>query len=231
MSYTPADLGILVDLESNSARASTTNNLHRFVVESALPLEQGMDLVLPERPRVHDQVGDVAARPREPRAPDLELRVEACQRALHLRRALARKIFLRSFSTSPRIGSRPPTVSSNTPIRWAEDVEHTLLDGAGDEKIEDRSPVLLADAVDPADALLDLHRVPRQVVVDQDVAELEVSALAAGLGRDEDLRPWPSRNRVTAASFSSGLSRPWKRLTVHGLPMFAAGSPACRGTG
>ena len=49
-------------------------------------------------------------------------------------------------------------------------------------KIDDR--VLLADPVDAADPLLDPHRVPRQVVVDEEVAELEVAPLAAGLGAD-----------------------------------------------
>ena len=44
----------------------------------------------------------------------------------------------------------------------------------------------LADAVDAAEALLDAVRVPRQVVVDQQVRALEVDALAGGVGRDED---------------------------------------------
>ncbi len=86
-----------------------------------------------------------------------------------------------------------------------------------DSEIEDRHRVLLTDAVDSTDALLDPHRVPRQVVVDQDVAELEVPALAAGLGGDQDLR---TRARFgsapTAASFKSGFSWPWKTLTVQG---------------
>jgi hypothetical protein len=49
--------------------------------------------------------------------------------------------------------------------------------------------VLLPDAVEAADALLDLHRVPGQVVVDQGVTELEIAPLSAGLGGDEDLQP------------------------------------------
>src|SRR5262245_41306909 len=44
----------------------------------------------------------------------------------------------------------------------------------------------LTEAVEASDALLDLHRVPRQVVVQQDVAELEVQPLRADLGRQED---------------------------------------------
>src|SRR5690606_34359678 len=45
----------------------------------------------------------------------------------------------------------------------------------------------LADAVQPADALLDLHWVPGQVVVDQHRAELEVQALAGDLGGDHNV--------------------------------------------
>ena len=46
---------------------------------------------------------------------------------------------------------------------------------------------LLADAVDAAEALLQAGRVPGQVVVDHQPAELEVDALAGGFGRDADL--------------------------------------------
>ena len=43
----------------------------------------------------------------------------------------------------------------------------------------------LPQPVHAADALFDAHRVPRQVVVNHDPAELEVAALAAGLGAHE----------------------------------------------
>ena len=43
----------------------------------------------------------------------------------------------------------------------------------------------LADAVDPAEPLLDAVRVPRQVVVDHEVRALKVDALARRVGRDE----------------------------------------------
>ena len=43
---------------------------------------------------------------------------------------------------------------------------------------------VLPDAVHPTDPLLELHRIPRQVVVDDDMAELKIEALAAGIGRD-----------------------------------------------
>src|SRR6185436_6283683 len=44
----------------------------------------------------------------------------------------------------------------------------------------------LPEAMHAADSLLDAHRVPRQVVVDDDVRELEVASLAARLGRDQE---------------------------------------------
>ena len=40
----------------------------------------------------------------------------------------------------------------------------------------------------PPDALLHLHRVPRQVVVDRDVAELEVESLRAHLAEQQELK-------------------------------------------
>ena len=53
------------------------------------------------------------------------------------------------------------------------------------QKVDDDHVELLAVAVAAADALLDLLRVPWQIVVDDHVAELEVEALGAGTGGDE----------------------------------------------
>ena len=56
-------------------------------------------------------------------------------------------------------------------------------------QIDDRNALApLAVAVDAADALLDTHRIPGQVVVDQQVAELEVEPLAADLRRQQDVQ-------------------------------------------
>ena len=54
------------------------------------------------------------------------------------------------------------------------------------EEVDDHHVVLLAVAVAAADALLDALRVPRQVVVHHQRAELQVDALGAGLGGDHD---------------------------------------------
>jgi hypothetical protein len=52
-------------------------------------------------------------------------------------------------------------------------------------EVDDGHPITLAVAVAAADALLDALRVPRQIVVHDGVAELQVQALGARLGRDE----------------------------------------------
>src|SRR5439155_25781145 len=49
--------------------------------------------------------------------------------------------------------------------------------------------MLLPQPVDAADALLEAHRVPGQVEVDDDAAELEVPSLPARLGADQDRGP------------------------------------------
>ena len=59
------------------------------------------------------------------------------------------------------------------------------------EEIDDDHVVFLAVTVAAADALLDALRVPRQVEVDDEGAELEVDALGRGLGGDEDFRRIP----------------------------------------
>ena len=48
--------------------------------------------------------------------------------------------------------------------------------------------MLLSDAVDAPHALLEPHWVPRHVVVDHEVAELEIDAFTSSLGRDTYLR-------------------------------------------
>ena len=68
-------------------------------------------------------------------------------------------------------------------------MEHGGLDGVGGDQVEDVDVVGLADPAEPADPLLDLHRVPGQVEVADGVRELEVAALAAGLGAEQDPGP------------------------------------------
>ena len=85
-------------------------------------------------------------------------------------------------------------------------------DSRGHE-IEGVALVVLADAVDAAEALFQARRVPRHVVIDHQVAELEVDALAGSLGRDADL---PGVRKSS-----------WARLPlmrVHAAVNFAGGS-------
>ena len=63
-----------------------------------------------------------------------------------------------------------------------EQMQHLLLERAAGHEIEHEHLALLADAIDAADALLDRHRIPRHVEIDQRVAELDVAAFAARLG-------------------------------------------------
>ncbi len=60
-------------------------------------------------------------------------------------------------------------------------VKHGGLDRARGDQVENVNVMSLADAAEPADPLLDLHRVPGQVEIAYSMGELEVAALAAGL--------------------------------------------------
>ena len=53
------------------------------------------------------------------------------------------------------------------------------------DEVEHEDFPILADAVDAANALLDRHRVPGYIEVDERVAELNIAALAAGFGAKE----------------------------------------------
>ncbi len=46
--------------------------------------------------------------------------------------------------------------------------------------------MILSNAVDTPDALLNPHGVPGHIIVDQDAAGLQVEALAGGFGADQD---------------------------------------------
>ena len=65
--------------------------------------------------------------------------------------------------------------------------EDLALAGVGGDEVPQAADLLLADAVDAAEALLDAVGVPRQVVVDHQVRGLEVETLAGGVGGEQDL--------------------------------------------
>ena len=64
----------------------------------------------------------------------------------------------------------------------AKKLVEALRNVAGCQEADDGDAALLAVPVDSPDALLDALRVPRQVVVDDRVAELEVQAFGARFG-------------------------------------------------
>ena len=66
-------------------------------------------------------------------------------------------------------------------------LEELSLDGVGCAEVEDDAAVLLADAVDASHPLLEPDGVPGQVVVDHQVAELQVDPFPCRLRRDADL--------------------------------------------
>ena len=63
-----------------------------------------------------------------------------------------------------------------------------LLDGVPRDQVGDQDVVDLPDPVQSADPLLDLHRIPRQIDVDHDVAELQIPSLTGGFGAEQDRR-------------------------------------------
>ena len=93
------------------------------------------------------------------------------------------------LSSAPRISSEAPkTPSKRCSFSLEQLVEPRVGGVLPVEEVQHQHVALLAVAVAAADALLDALRVPGQVVVHHQVAELEVQPLGAGLGREEDLR-------------------------------------------
>src|SRR6516165_9875716 len=74
-----------------------------------------------------------------------------------------------------------------------EQMQDLLLQGATGHEVEHEHLALLADAIDASDALLDRHRIPRHVEIDQGVAELDVATFAARLGAKQHRHPLAER--------------------------------------
>ncbi len=92
-------------------------------------------------------------------------------------------------STAPSTSSLAP----NTPLKRRNFSSSSSIDPlvggvALVEEVDHHHVELLAVAVAAADALLDALGVPGQVVVDHQIAELQVDALGGGLGGDHDGR-------------------------------------------
>ena len=89
-----------------------------------------------------------------------------------------------SKTWSVRFGSRSSSICRSRSRSFCSTRPSRVF--VGDE-VEDEAVVLLAVAVDAAHALLQADRVPGDVVVDHEPAELQVDAFAGGLGGDQDL--------------------------------------------
>src|SRR3972149_4095066 len=60
-----------------------------------------------------------------------------------------------------------------------QDIEDMVFNRLSDRKIENKDISGLTDPVQPPDPLFDPHRIPGEIQVDERIAELQVSALAA----------------------------------------------------
>src|SRR5690606_8231180 len=85
-----------------------------------------------------------------------------------------------------------------------ENVEDAGFDSARRREVDDVRFPLLSDAMDAADALVDHHRIARQLVVHEPVAELKVEPFGTGPRRNEDAarfatKPLEARDAVTEA--------------------------------
>ncbi len=70
---------------------------------------------------------------------------------------------------------------------FQEPLEHPALDGVRGDEVKDQTVLALAVAVDTPHALLEAVGVPGDVVVEENVADLEVDPFSGRLGRHEDL--------------------------------------------
>ena len=71
----------------------------------------------------------------------------------------------------------------------AADSQHGALRCAVGKQVDRVHRPRLADAIDPADALLEADRIPRQLEVDDEPAvALEIQPFRAGIGREQESR-------------------------------------------
>ena len=112
----------------------------------------------------------------------------------------------RSMCASDSSASGSSAISSSARSTWAscastlgdrlaeqaeplEQPDDVGADAGRRTEIHDVDRHAAADAIEPADALLDRRGLPRQVVEHEPMAELEVAPFAARFGRDEQARP------------------------------------------
>ena len=94
---------------------------------------------------------------------------------------------------------------------FEQPTKHLTLTGFVGNEVPQVAVAGLADAVDTAESLLDPVRVPRQVVVDHQVRDLQVDALASRIGGDQNLHrrigPEPVLDDTAVMSFDPAMDR------------------------
>ena len=112
-------------------------------------------------------------------------------------------------------------------------LEDLALAGVVGDEVPQAADLLLADAVDAPEALLDPVRVPRQVVVDHQVRDLEVQALPGSVGREQNLEGGVARELLGDLATLGATHAAVDRLDGLGpaeerARSGARGTPACR---
>ena len=82
-------------------------------------------------------------------------------------------------------------------------LSHTVFNRVCYDKIENLHISRLPDTIHTTAALFDLHRIPRQIVVDDDIRELQVQAFATGVSRNKDVRVVPEFPERIVAFFNA----------------------------
>ena len=78
-------------------------------------------------------------------------------------------------------------------LKYADAQQAAFVDvgihrAGGDEVVDDHHFAFLSVTVYTPDALFDPHRVPRQIVIDHAIAELEIQSFAADFGGEQNIQ-------------------------------------------
>ena len=184
-SHTPGCSGDGVHGHAELPEALEHEPFHGLRIERGAPFKDRAHLVLAIRAGVHDQVAEPDLSHPRPLDPGLQVGL-VCAEAPFVTRLEEKMAQVLLDRPEDRVEAADRVDEDSDAV--LQHLEYALLDRSLDRQVDDRDGMALPDPVDAADALLDAHRVPRQVVVDHRVAELEVAALAAGLGGDQDPR-------------------------------------------
>jgi hypothetical protein len=102
-------------------------------------------------------------------------------------------------------------------------LQHATLNSIGGHKIEDQAIMLLAIAVNTAHALLKSVRIPGNVIVEQDMAALQVDPFASHLGGHQDLNGAVSELLLGEQPRPRLISEAWPHAAMDGADTEAPG--------